>query len=435
MDTFNNVFMDVLNDIAKQGKDQDEELLLPTNDNSPAAFVPIKGLKRKDPLILMDTGKLTHDEFSKVRQEIQAKLGHTVFGGSDTGAIMGVSTYTSAQELYNEKTTGKSIRNNTGKSWMFLGGHESEDLIAKLTCEYWKKHGNHIVAVINDTNMYQCQTLNADGTLRYPFAVGNLDRIILLDGKKGVMECKTVIDFKKQKAIAKGIIPPDYEMQCRYYMAIKNLNFAIISFYWGPAENQFRSFIIRRDYELEQNLMEDVRKFWICVEKKLEPDFKAYNPLLVSKWYRRYFEYIDTTLPEVDMKGQEDEVEAIISYNEQIKALKEEIKQLEDMKTDIYTNWLSQFEYAGIGSLELSDGSTATIERVISYHKQNLDIEKLKAEKPDVYKAYLRAFDEDAFKSENPDIYEDYLEKKVVNTESAAEPFKVRARKLKKGVI
>ncbi len=435
MDTFNNVFMDVLNDIAETQKNDEDELLLPTNETTATVFIPVKGLKRREPKVLLNTAGMSDEAFSKIRQDIQKTLGHTVLGGSDTGAVMGVSTYTTGQELYNEKTTGESHRDKKGKSWLFLGGHASEDLIAKLTVEYWKKHGNHSVAIINDTNMYQCQTMNADGTLRYPFAVGNLDRIIILDGKKGVMECKTVADFNKQKAIAKGIIPPDYECQCRDYMAIMNLNFAIISFYWGPAENQFKSFIIRRDLELEQNLMECMRDFWIHVENKTQPDFKAYNPLLVMNWYRRYYSVIDNTQPEVDMTGREDEVESVVSYNEQIKKLKEEIKELEDMKADIYAGWMGEFKYAGFGCAELSDGRIAQVERVLSYCKQNLDIEKLSAERPDIYKTYCNAFNEDAFKTDYPDLYNDYLEELKVNTKTTAEPFKVKATKLKKGVI
>jgi predicted phage-related endonuclease len=431
METLSNIFMDVLNDIAEE----DDDFLLPTNVDEKKPFEPIKGLRRSAPKILMDTGKLSHDEFSKARQDIQKKLGHTVFGGSDTGAILGTSSYTSAQELFHEKTTGENLRNNQGKSWQFLGGHESEDLIAVLTQEYWKKHGNHSVAIINDTNMYQCQTTNADGTLRYPFAVANLDRIILLDGKRGIMECKTVLDFQKQKALEKGIIPPEYESQCRYYMATTNLMFAIISFYWGPAEKEFRSFIIRRDFELEQNLMETVRDFWIHVERKQEPDFKTLNPLLSLSWYRRYYAVIDNNLPELSFEDKEAEVEAIISYNEQIKQLKAQIQEIEDKKNDIYADWSKQFGFAGIGSVELSDGSTASIERVISYCKQKLDVEKLSNDKPDLYKTYLTLFNEDAFKADYPELYDKYLEEKRINLKTTAEPFKIKTRKLKKRII
>lgn len=432
MDTFNNVFMDVLNDISSNGED---DLLFPTNETE-TVFTPIKGLKRRKPKILMDTKNMSHEDFSRARQEIQKSLGHTVLGGSDTGAVMGVSTYTSKQELYHEKTTGENKRDNAGKSWIFLGGHESEDLIAALTKEYWKIHGNHSVAILNDTGMYQCQTLNEDGTLRYPFAVGNLDRVINLDGKTGVMECKTVMNFEKIQALKKGIIPPDYECQCRYYMAIMDYNFAIISFYWGPSENEFKSFIIRRDFELEQNLMEEMRDFWLHIESKQEPDFsKVYNPSLVSNWYKRYYASIDTTLPEIDMTGQEDEIETVLSLNEQIKDLKKQIKDLEDMKTDIFSNWLQQYGYAGIGYAELSDGQIVSVERIISYQKQNIDLEKLKNDLPDLYETYANKFNEDAFKTDYPDIYQEYLEAPKVNLKSKTDPFKLNARKLKKGVI
>ncbi len=434
MENISNVFMDVLNDIAEQK----EELDLPTNSENTAPFVPIKGLKRNPPKVLIDTGNMTHEQFSIARQDIQKELGHTVFGGSDTGKVLGLSSWGTAQRLYVEKTTGKSYSDDSD-SWILAAGHALEAACAELTIKYWKKHGNHSVVMLNDTGMYQCQTKNADGTLRYPFAVGNLDRIILMDGKKGVQECKSIANTgatkAKRDAIKKGICPSDYESQCRYYMAIMNLDFTIISFIWGNTEADFASFIIRRDFELEQNLMESMRDFWLHVERKEEPDYKNYNALSVCKWYRKYYSIIDTTLPELDLTGTEGNVEELLAIDTRIKELTEQINELKERKADIHAEWLAIFKEAGKGQVTLSDGRNVQIERKVAYKTQTLDLERLEKEKKDLYLSYLTAFDTDKFKADYPDLYEEYLTPKVVNPNSTSEPFKIRVSKAKKGKV
>ncbi len=387
---------------------------LPTNE-----AVPKLKLKRFAPIKLFDTGSLSNDEFSKIRQEIEKALGHKVLGGSDTGKALGISKFVSPQELYDQKAGLKpEIQlENPDKKWIFTAGHAFEDGVAQLTKLFWEEK-KHAVSIINDTNMYQCATKDEKGLLRYPFAVGNLDRIIIIDGKKGVLELKTTSRL--------GEIPKEYILQCRYYMAITNLDFAIISICAGNSKSSFKSVLIRRDMELEESLMESMRDFWLLIEEGGERKIKGANASLMLSYLNKYYGDIDETLPIVDMSSKRDEISEVLKIDEKIKNLETEIKSLKERKTELYAEWTSIYKKSAEAVVETAEGIRVLVKRTPGYFSEEIDEERLRKEEPETYKRYLTLFNKSLFKAEEPEKYKDYLKPKMVNPESKKEAFSLK---------
>ena len=419
----------------------DEELpldCLPTN-TAPEKF-DTSSLRRQAPIKLLDTINMTDEEFSSVRQNIEKALGYHVLGGSDTGKALGISRFVSAQELYDAKVgNAPEVKvNDDSKKWIFTAGHAFEEGVAKLTKLYWEQKG-YSVKIDNDTGMYQCGTRDKNGELRYPFAVGNLDRVITVNGKKGVLEIKTTsFNAEKITKLRNGEIYPEYLTQIRYYMAITNYDFAVISVCWGSGPQDFVSIVIHRDLDTENELMESMRDFWLLIEEGGKRKIPDGTPSLLLSYLKRYYGDVDETAPMADMDGEKDSVGKILALNEEISSLKAQIKALESQKSEIYNDWMRLFEKSGESVVILDDGRRICVKRTPGYNADILDEDKLKKEKPDIYQKFLKeTFDCASFKAEYKEIYSQYLFPKTINPESKKDAFSLkvlRDKPLKKQV-
>ena len=154
--------------------------------------------------------------FSTIRQEDDeegwVKARTRGIGGSDVGAICGVSPFTSARQIYLNKTgqyQDKLSPNEAAKERMHFG-HMLEPIVAD---EYSKRTGNRIVAV--------------DATLvhkDHPWALANVDRLIVDEEGKpvGILECKTTSEYMNEEWES-GEILMSYVYQLNWYLWILGL--------------------------------------------------------------------------------------------------------------------------------------------------------------------------------------------------------------------
>ncbi len=170
-------------------------------------------------------------------------------GGSDIGAILGISPFKSPLAVWMEKT-GKEVKPVDSLPLRF--GSFVEEFIAR---EYAKTTG---FALRHDESIYIHPT--------HPFMGAHIDRFVHADGPdqpaSKILECKTANLFSRGEWGEPGSdqIPLAYLTQIIWYLAITGIEKADIAVLIG--NNDFRIYGIDRDRELENLVLEKAHHFW-----------------------------------------------------------------------------------------------------------------------------------------------------------------------------
>lgn len=136
-------------------------------------------------------------------------------GGSDVGPICGVSPFTSARQVYLNKTGQYTDAMKPGEAAQerMRFGHLLEPVVAD---EYAHRAKDEIKAIYT-----------VDATLchkDFPWALANVDRLIeYADGTLGILECKTTSEYGKDEWDS-GEILMTYIYQLNWYLWILGLS-------------------------------------------------------------------------------------------------------------------------------------------------------------------------------------------------------------------
>ena len=184
-------------------------------------------------------------------------------GGSDIGAILGLSKYRTALDVWLEKT-GRVV--NTVNNLPVRFGSFAESFVAS---EYATQTGYALAhseeGVIHPT---------------YPFMVGHIDRFVVdssvessfdsetlfnPDGSCAathLLECKTASPFNQSDwgDLGTDEVPMSYLVQCLWYLAITNLERCDVAVLFG--NSNFRIYEVYRDKELEDLIISKAAAFW-----------------------------------------------------------------------------------------------------------------------------------------------------------------------------
>lgn len=181
---------------------------------------------------LVSTKDMPHDEWIRMR-----KIG---IGGSDAGAVCGLSPYSTAISVYMDK---KNMLTEKEDTEAMRQGRDLEEYVARRFCEETGKKVKRANAIFQHP--------------QYSFMLANIDRLIV--GEDAGLECKTVSAYGTQNW-EDGNIPPHYEIQCHHYMAVTGASawylacvILGIGFVWKKIE---------RDEELIQYLISIESQFW-----------------------------------------------------------------------------------------------------------------------------------------------------------------------------
>ncbi len=219
-------------------------------------------------------------------------------GGSDIGAILGVSPFKSPVDVYLAKTAPNPEEE---KNELFYWGHALEAPIADRFAL------DHRIQVIRPQEI-----------ARHPeheWMVANLDGIIPGD-PAGVLEIKTVSAFGGRDWGVEGSddVPLAYVAQVAWYMAVMDFPYAKIAALFGG--NDYREFHVDRDRDLEAILIEKGREFWFGhVLPNLPPQPATANDVI------RLFKRDDGTAIEAD--------EDLAATIEQLKSVKANAKSID----------------------------------------------------------------------------------------------------------
>jgi len=168
-------------------------------------------------------------------------------GGSDIGAVLGLSRFRSPLEVWMEKT-GKEIKQLDSLPLRF--GSFAEEFVAS---EYSRSTGFDL---IHDESIH----IHPE----HPFMSAHIDRFVLESGSTPtrILECKTANPYTSSEwgEVGSDEVPMSYLCQCIWYMAITNLDRVDIAVLFGNSD--FRIYEITRDRELERMVLEKATAFW-----------------------------------------------------------------------------------------------------------------------------------------------------------------------------
>lgn len=179
-------------------------------------------------------------------------------GGSDISAVLGLSPYKSAVELWSELVSGEAKREHDQLHLRF--GQFAETFVAR---EYERSSG--LFTVPHPQTIFHRQ---------HGYMYGHVDRFVLdtpdtpafVDGvvtAQRILECKTASAFTRGEWGEAGTdqVPPAYLLQCAWYMAVTGCSSVDLAALIGNSE--LRVFSIKRDAQLESLIMLHAQRFWM----------------------------------------------------------------------------------------------------------------------------------------------------------------------------
>ncbi len=216
----------------------------------------------------------TADQTTNEEAWLHARTGG--IGGSDIGAICGVSPFTSARQIYLKKT-GQFLENEpkvTDASWERMKwGHLLEPLIAD---EYARRSESKLIDL-------KATVQHKD----FPWALANIDRLIVdNEGKPiGILECKTTGEYNNEDW-EEGDLLLSYIYQLNWYLWILGLERGAFACLVGG--NKFYHYdIFRNDELLNDVIIPAAKSFWFDNVLKLkEPELQTADTDFANSIYK-----------------------------------------------------------------------------------------------------------------------------------------------------
>lgn len=291
------------------------------------------------------TGNMSRREWLALRK--------TGIGGSDAGAVCGVNPFRSAFDVWLDKTSGE-IKEEDSEA-MRQGRDLEEYAAERFTEETGIK--------VKRTNYFYRSDKN-------PFMTADPDRLIV--GENAALECKTCSAYSADKWSG-GKIPESYEIQCAHYMSVLDLDRMYIACVILGKGFEWRK--IERDRDFERSLILLEKDFWEnkVLERVIpDPDGSgAYDKALEDYFIRKDGK---KSLP---LKGFDRELERRRELTELIEKMETE-RNVIDQKIKLF---MEDSESAVSEKYRISWPYTET---------SRLDIKRLKEERPDIYKEYVK---------------------------------------------
>jgi putative phage-type endonuclease len=187
-------------------------------------------------------------------------------GGSDIAAVLGLSPYKTALQLWAEKVGHPGATEPSGIHLRF--GQHLEPFVAS---EYERVTGLH--------------TSEVGYPIFHPehgFMFASIDRLVTnsedeqatANGRlvaQRILECKTASVFSRGEWGTEGTdqVPTAYLLQCAWYMAVADCDRADLAVLLG--NNDFRVYTVKRDMRLEGLMIDQAQRFWFDHVLACEP--------------------------------------------------------------------------------------------------------------------------------------------------------------------
>jgi putative phage-type endonuclease len=299
--------------------------------------------------ILVKTGKLAKADWLLHRTR--------GIGGSDAGAVCGLNPYVSPIDVYLEKTGRKEP---PGSSEAMRQGNDFESYVAGRFEEATGKKVRRKNAIL----MHD----------KHDFMLANIDREVI--GENAILECKTASVYASE-SWADGKIPEHYEIQCHHYMAVTGAEKCYLACLILNKEFIVREIV--RDEEVTERLIGIEKNFWeeyVLKDRMPPPDGSEAATDTIRMLYR------DSDAGEaVNLFGFTERLARYAELEELTKKLGEEKEQI---RQEIMLE-MKEAETAFSGAVKIT-WKTAR-------GRSAVDAKRLKADRPEIYEAYLKRGD------------------------------------------
>lgn len=237
---------------------------------------------RQEPKVLVSTENLTEQEWLAYRRR--------GIGVSDVAAILGISPFRTARDLYDDKLNIASAADDAG-NWVALEmGHLLEPLVARI---FAKKTGLEVFQI---KKMFQHP--------QYPFMLADVDYFVRLpNGKIAILEIKTTNYNAKDHWWKDGeeCVPVYYETQGRHYMTVMDIDEIFYCCLYGNNEDEVIIRHLYRDREYEQEMIYLEREFWHDhILTRIPPPYTEDGSLILES-LRRRLGAADKTIPAIEL--------------------------------------------------------------------------------------------------------------------------------------
>ncbi|MEF9602656.1 YqaJ viral recombinase family protein [Paracoccus sp. PXZ] len=191
-------------------------------------------------------------------------------GGSDIAAILGLSKYKTAYDVWLDKRGEAPAEDDSDKPWLYWGS-VLEDVVAR---EYGQRTGSKVQRV-------NAQLIHPE----HDFAVANIDRAVVnpdiagrvwwKDGRlttDRILECKTANGFAANLWGEPGSdqVPESYLCQCQWYLGITGARYADVAVLIGGSD--YRTYTVEAMPDLFSDMMSEAEAFWKLVQDGVAPD-------------------------------------------------------------------------------------------------------------------------------------------------------------------
>lgn len=290
-------------------------------------------------------------------------------GGSDIGAICGVSPFTSARQIYLNKTGqyNESMQPNEAARERMHFGHMLEPIVAE---EFANRE------LVCDFEGFTLATV--DATLQhkdYTWALANVDRLILdKDGKPwGILECKTTSEYMNDEWES-GEILTSYIYQLNWYLWILGLERGYFACLVGG--NKFYSYAVYRNDELiNETLLPAAKKFWFeNVLALKEPEMQSTDTDFANDLYKDVIKNSELFMED---DAANDLAETVFDCKAKIKELTKIMEEAQNKLKDRLKE--NEIGYTKDYTIKWSPRA-----------QQRVDTEKLKSTYPEVYANVLK---------------------------------------------
>lgn len=316
-----------------------------------------------DPLRYLTNCKVHNTVTQEMDEEAWLKARTKGIGGSDIGAICGVSPFTSARQIYLNKTGQypDAMKPGSAAQDRIHFGHVLEPVVAD---EYARRTGANLVTI-------HASLQHKD----YDWAVANIDRLIVDDEGKpiGILECKTTGEYNNDDW-ENGDLLMSYIYQINWYLWILDLKQGAFACLVGG--NKFYYYDVYRNDELLNDVMIPAAKsFWFDNVKALkEPEMQSTDTEFANTVYGSVVKNSEIVL---DDDVSNDLAETVFDCKAKIKELTATMEEAQNRIKD------------RLKDVEIGYTKDYTI-KWLPRSQQRVDTDKLKANFPEVYQQVLK---------------------------------------------
>ena len=327
--------------------------------------------KRRNPITVVETDSLSREKWLNSRRQ--------GIGGSDVAAILGVSPFRTARDIYYDKLGIEAVSDDD--NWVALEmGNLLEDLVGRI---FAKKTG---LKIFRMKKMFRSP--------EHPFMLADVDFFVVMpDGSIAILEIKTTNYNAKDNWWCNGAetVPIYYELQGRHYMSVMDVDRVFFCCLYGNTEEEVIIRSITRDYSFEEEMIFLEQMFWEeNVQKKTPPEYTETASLIMDS-IKKHTGSADEAAPIVNFDfGMTSTLLRYLKVQEEKKKAEKTVKKLDDELQRYKAKLISEMGTSCTALCE-HDGSTFTVTynpvRKTGINKDNL--EKLKLLHPEIYDEYV----------------------------------------------